>query len=244
MIAAKAFGENHAASIMAKEKNGRKPTPASLLSDIQKACVEHSHGVLWNSMDYDTKDIVSIDMNASYPASFQGLGDGKPHFDRFGHPSHRMTAWPSTIPFLKILALAFPRSRNGSSQTATLLSPRGLENISRRTAGLRHSFSPSWQSLASWKPSESVKPSLPLRNRPRFGSRKTAIRGAASSASSLREVKLTEKECPDGWWSTKESSTSLSETTVKVAHWLEHRWDAPRAISSRITTACSPRKPI
>jgi len=53
-IAEKAFGNTHAASIMAKEKSGWKPTPASLLDDIQKACVEHGHGGLWNSMDYDT----------------------------------------------------------------------------------------------------------------------------------------------------------------------------------------------
>jgi len=90
-LAEKAFGENHAASIMAKEKNGWKPTPASLLPDIQKACVEHGHGGLWNSMDYDTRTIVSIDMKACYPASFQGEGEAKPYFERFGHPTHRMT---------------------------------------------------------------------------------------------------------------------------------------------------------
>ncbi|MEW8688752.1 MAG: hypothetical protein AB2556_23290 [Candidatus Thiodiazotropha sp.] len=45
-LAERAFGENHAASIMAKEKNDWKPTPASLLPDIQKACVEHGHGGL------------------------------------------------------------------------------------------------------------------------------------------------------------------------------------------------------
>ncbi|MEW8689081.1 MAG: hypothetical protein AB2556_24945, partial [Candidatus Thiodiazotropha sp.] len=50
------------ASIMAKERNGWKPTPASLLPDIQKACVEHGHGRLWNSMGYDTREVVSIDM--------------------------------------------------------------------------------------------------------------------------------------------------------------------------------------
>ena len=89
-LADKAFGENHAASIMAKEKNDWKPTPTSLLDDIQKACVEHGHGGLWNSMDYDTRDIVSIDMKACYPASFQGEGEAKPYFERFGHPAHRM----------------------------------------------------------------------------------------------------------------------------------------------------------
>ena len=47
-LAERAFGENHAASIMAKEKNAWKPTPASLLQDIQKACVEQGHGGLWN----------------------------------------------------------------------------------------------------------------------------------------------------------------------------------------------------
>ena len=72
------------------EKNGWKPTPASPLPDIQKACIEHGHGGLCKSMDYDTRDIVSIDMKACFPASFQGLGDVKPYFERFGHPFHRM----------------------------------------------------------------------------------------------------------------------------------------------------------
>ena len=90
-LANRAFGENHAASIMAKERNGWKPTPANLLDDIQKACVEHGHGGLWNSMEYDTRDITSIDMKACYPASFQGYGEAKPYFQRFGHPTHRMT---------------------------------------------------------------------------------------------------------------------------------------------------------
>lgn len=90
-LADRAFGLNHAASIKAKEHNGWKPTPANLLDDIQKACVEHGHGGLWNTMDYDAKDVVSIDMKACYPASFQGLGEAKPYYERFGHPKHRMT---------------------------------------------------------------------------------------------------------------------------------------------------------
>ena len=90
-LAIRAFGENHAASIMAKERNGWKPTPASLEGDIQKACVEHGHGGLWSLMDYDTWDVVSIDMRSCFPASFQGEGEAKPYFQRFGHPSHRMT---------------------------------------------------------------------------------------------------------------------------------------------------------
>ena len=90
-LANRAFGENHAASIMAKERNGWRPTPASILDDIQKACVEHGHGGLWNSMEYDTRDITSIDMKACYPASYQGKGECEPYFQRFGHPTHRMT---------------------------------------------------------------------------------------------------------------------------------------------------------
>ncbi|MEW8688806.1 MAG: hypothetical protein AB2556_23560, partial [Candidatus Thiodiazotropha sp.] len=42
-------------------------------------------------MGYDTEDIISIDMRACYPASFQGMGEAKPYFERFGHPAHRMT---------------------------------------------------------------------------------------------------------------------------------------------------------
>ena len=34
-LSERAFGENHAASIMAKEKNAWKPTPASLIQDIR-----------------------------------------------------------------------------------------------------------------------------------------------------------------------------------------------------------------
>ena len=45
-LAQRAFGENHAASIMAKEQNGWKPTSAAFIDDIQKACIEHGHGGL------------------------------------------------------------------------------------------------------------------------------------------------------------------------------------------------------
>ena len=80
-LAERAFGENHAASIVAKEKDGLKLTLANFLPDIEKACVEHGHGGLWNSMDYHTGDVVSIDMKACYPASFQGMGEVKPYFE-------------------------------------------------------------------------------------------------------------------------------------------------------------------
>ena len=42
-------------------------------------------------MDYDTRDIVSKDMKTFYPASFHGMGEGKPYFERFGHPTRHMT---------------------------------------------------------------------------------------------------------------------------------------------------------
>ncbi|MEW8688583.1 MAG: hypothetical protein AB2556_22445, partial [Candidatus Thiodiazotropha sp.] len=53
-------------------------------------CVEHGHGGLWNSMNYDMREVVSIDMKACYPLCFQGMGEAKPYFERFGHQTHRM----------------------------------------------------------------------------------------------------------------------------------------------------------
>ncbi|MEW8688558.1 MAG: hypothetical protein AB2556_22320 [Candidatus Thiodiazotropha sp.] len=41
-------------------------------------------------MGYDTRELVSIDMKDCYSASFQGMSEAKPYFERFGHPSHRM----------------------------------------------------------------------------------------------------------------------------------------------------------
>eukprot|EP00061_Rhincodon_typus_P018951 g48347.t1 len=90
-LAQRAFGVNHAASIVARERNGWNPTPASHLDDIQKACAEQDHGGLWNSTDDHVKDVISIDVKACYPASFQGQGEARPYFERFGHPTHPMT---------------------------------------------------------------------------------------------------------------------------------------------------------
>ena len=69
----------HWSSVAWKPRVGRK-TPASLLSDIQKSCVEHGHGELWNPIDYDTRDVVSIDIKVCYLASLQGMGEAKPSF--------------------------------------------------------------------------------------------------------------------------------------------------------------------
>jgi len=90
-LASRVFGENHAASVVTREKNVWKPTPVNLLDMVQAACVEHGHGGLWNAPDYHVNEVVSIDMKACYPASFQGQGEAAPWFQRFGHPRHRMT---------------------------------------------------------------------------------------------------------------------------------------------------------
>ena len=106
-LAERAFGEKHAASIMAKERNGWKPTPANLLPDIEKACVEHGHGGLWNSMGYDTREVTSINMKACCPTSFQGMGEAKPYFERFGYPTHRMTRVAINGPLPKDIGTGF-----------------------------------------------------------------------------------------------------------------------------------------
>lgn len=90
-LAQRCFGENHAASVIAKDNNGWRPTPGHLLKEVRAACVEHAHGGLWNALNYDTRDVVSIDMRSCYPASFRGHGEASPWFKRFGHPGHRMT---------------------------------------------------------------------------------------------------------------------------------------------------------
>ena len=106
-LAERAFGENLAASIMAKERSSWMPTPANLLPDIEKVCVEHGHGRLWNSMGYDTREVTSIDMKGCYPASFQGMGEAKPYFERFGHPTHRMTRVAINGPLPKDIGAGF-----------------------------------------------------------------------------------------------------------------------------------------
>ena len=103
-LANKVFGENHAASVVARERNVWKPTPVNLLDMVEDACVEHGHGGLWNAKNYHVDEVVSIDMRSCYPASMggaewfegqgeaaQGLGEAAPWYRRFGHPRHRMT---------------------------------------------------------------------------------------------------------------------------------------------------------
>ena len=88
-LAERAFGVNHAASIVAIERNGWKPTPASMLDDIQMACVDHGHGGLWPTTQ--GRWSASTRIKACYPTSFQGKGEAKPYFDRFGNLTQRMT---------------------------------------------------------------------------------------------------------------------------------------------------------
>ena len=68
-LASRVFGENHAASVVIREKNVWKPTPVNLLDMVQAACVEHGHGGLWNAPDYHVNEVLSIDMKpATLPA--------------------------------------------------------------------------------------------------------------------------------------------------------------------------------
>lgn len=106
-LADRVFSENHAAWIVTKDRNCWKPTPDKLLYDIQKACVEHGHGGLWNAMGYDIGDIVSIDMKACNPASFLGMGEAKRYFERFGHPRQRMTRVSINGPLPKDIGTGF-----------------------------------------------------------------------------------------------------------------------------------------
>ena len=124
-LADRAFGENHASSIIAKEKNGWKPTPVSLLPDIEKACVEHGHGGLWNSMGYDTREVTSIDMKACYPASFQGRGEAKPYFERYCHACHYFTISGGNSPCL-IRAYLVAMAR--ATSNITMPTSRGMRS--------------------------------------------------------------------------------------------------------------------
>lgn len=74
---------------MAKQRNGWKLSSDSILNDMQEACVEHDYGGRCNSMDNDTRNIVSIDMRACNPASFPEC-EAKPYFERFGHRTNNI----------------------------------------------------------------------------------------------------------------------------------------------------------
>ena len=126
-------------------KNAWKPTPASLLKDIQKAFVEHGHGGLWNSMDYDMRDVVSIDIKACYPASFQGMGEAKPYFERFGHPTHHMTRVAINGALPRDVGTGFAEDQEWEF-VGYLSSLPGLEGILQMPVGLRRR---SWCSLWS-----------------------------------------------------------------------------------------------
>ena len=125
---------------MSKEKNGWKPSPASLLPDNEKACVEHGHGGLRNSMGYETREVTSIDMKACYPASFQGMGEAKPYFERFGHPTHRMIRVAINGPLPKDTGTGFAEVQDKSLGLPAILP--GLRGISHapKAVGPRHSF--------------------------------------------------------------------------------------------------------
>ena len=78
----------------------------------QYSSVEHGHGGLWNAPNYHVNDVVSIDMKACYPASFQGKGEAAPWFQRFGHPRHRMTRVAVNGPLPEDIGTGFAQVRS------------------------------------------------------------------------------------------------------------------------------------
>ena len=58
-------------------------------------------------MGYDMREVTSIDMKACYPASFQAMGEAKPYFERFGHPTHRMNSVAINGPLPKDIGTGF-----------------------------------------------------------------------------------------------------------------------------------------
>src|SRR5271154_7178073 len=89
-LAEQIFGANHAGSRLANEINEWRPTPASMQENIGQACIEHGHGGRWNAPNYQTGDVVCIDMKECYPASMQEQGEYSPWFKRFGHPTYHL----------------------------------------------------------------------------------------------------------------------------------------------------------
>jgi len=77
-LAEQVFRANHAGSRLANEINEWRPTPASMQENIGQACVEHGHGGRWNAPNYQTGDVVCIDMKECYLASMRGQGECSP----------------------------------------------------------------------------------------------------------------------------------------------------------------------
>ena len=87
-------------------------------------------------MDYDPRDVVSIDMKACYPASFQGIGEAKPYFERFGHPTHHMSRVAINGALPRDVGTGFAEFKNGSLRLPVILSSLpGLEGILQMPVG-------------------------------------------------------------------------------------------------------------
>ena len=194
-LADRAFGENQAASMMAKEKNGWKPTPASLLPDIEKACVEHGHGGLWNSMNYHTR-VVSIDMKACYPASFRDMGEAKPYFGRFGHPTHRMTRVAINGPLPKDIGTGFADVQEWEFEaTCHPVIPAWFgRHFARPEGGWAPTQLLAFLTVWPVGVSQSGRRSSPSKIRLRSGCPRAGTRPAPSSASSPRAPKPTARD--------------------------------------------------
>ena len=131
--------------------------------------MEHGHDGLWNSMGYNTREAVSIDMKACYPASFHRRAKLHPISSGSGAQPTAWHASASTGPCLWTSGLALPRSTAGSSRKAsTQLSWPGSEATFRRRTGHPWRFALSWLRSASLRASRSPRLLSPLRNGPRL----------------------------------------------------------------------------
>ena len=97
-------------------------------------------------MDYDTRDVDSIDMKACYPASFQSMGEAKPYFERFGHPSHHMTRVAINGALPRDIGIGFAEVQEWEFEANCHPVIPGLEGILQTPVGPRRR---SWRSLWS-----------------------------------------------------------------------------------------------
>ena len=91
-------------------------------------------------MDYDTRDVVSIDMKAC----FQGMGEANPYFERFRHLTHHMTRVAIIGALPRNVGTGFAEVQEGEFEaTCRPVIPAWLEGILQMPVG------PSWRSLWS-----------------------------------------------------------------------------------------------
>jgi len=72
--------------------------------------------------DYDTHQLISIDMKACYPASFQDMGEVKPYFERIRHTTHLMVRVAINGPLRKDIGTGFSGVQEWEFNDATHIS--------------------------------------------------------------------------------------------------------------------------